>query len=83
MPGRHEHMAATETENPGLVGREVWLAANELITLHGGHAPLYAMQSVGLSIERGDFGGATQWRLVWRATKELLRRNPTSPHGPH
>jgi hypothetical protein len=41
------------------------------------------MQSVDQSIERGDFKGAAQWRLVWRATEELLCSAPNSPHGCH
>jgi hypothetical protein len=76
-------MATTETESLGSVGRQIWQAANDLIALHGGHAPLYAMRSVDQLLERGDFRAAAQWRLVWRATEELLCPTPRSPYGRH
>lgn len=38
--------------------REVWRQAGMLIERFGEHAPLYAMQSIDLCIERSDAAGA-------------------------
>ena len=61
--------------------RDMWRIAGLLIDRHGEDAPLYALQSVDQLVERGDFRTAEQWRQVWRATLELLRDAPLSPHG--
>jgi hypothetical protein len=76
-------MAANEEASLAYAGRKIWKAASDLIALHGGQAPLYAMQTVHLSIERGDLAGASRWRLVWRAVEVLLSDVPASPHGYH
>jgi hypothetical protein len=54
-------------------GRPIWQAASDMIDRHGQYAPLYAQQSFGLLMERGDFKGAAQWRLVCCAIEELLQ----------
>jgi hypothetical protein len=76
-------MTASDKGSPVSAGRAVWTEARNLISLHGGLAPLYALQSVDLSIERGDFAAARQWRLVWRAVEALLSKVPPSPFGYH
>jgi hypothetical protein len=58
--------------------KDVWRAAGKLIDAHGENAPLYALQSVDLRVERGDLLGAAQWRRVWRAAVELLRSDIVS-----
>ena len=56
--------------------RDVWLTAQAAIGAYGENAPAYLMQSVDQLIERGDFKRADEWRLVWRASVELLRSAP-------
>jgi hypothetical protein len=58
--------------------RDVWRTAGTLVEAHGENAPLFALQSVDLRVERGDLQGAAQWRLVWQAAVELLRSNVVS-----
>jgi hypothetical protein len=58
--------------------RDVWRTAGSLIATHGENAPLFALQSVDLRVERGDLQGAAQWRLVWQAAVELLRSDIVS-----
>ena len=58
--------------------KDVWRAAGTLIEAHGENAPLYALQSVDLRVERGDLLGAAQWRRVWQAAVELLRSDTVS-----
>jgi len=62
---------------------DVWRTAGALIKRFGEHAPLYAMQSVDLCIERSDASGAAEWRRVWRATEELLRTAAVPAHKLH
>ena len=76
-------MTASDKGSPVSAGRAVWTEARNLISLHGGLAPLCALHSVDLSIERGDFAAARQWRLVWRAVEALLSKVPPSPFGYH
>jgi hypothetical protein len=63
--------------------QEVWRTAAAMIKTFAEHAPLYAMQSVDQLIERGDLGGAAQWRRVWRATEALLQATASSPNRVH
>lgn len=63
--------------------REVWRTAGALIERFGEHAPLYALHSVDLCIERSDVAGAAGWRRVWRATEALLETVAASPQKPH
>lgn len=62
---------------------DVWRKAGALIERFGEHAPLYAMQSVDLCIERSDANGAAEWRRVWRATEVLLQTAAVSPDRVH
>jgi hypothetical protein len=57
---------------------DVRRTAGSLIGTYGENAPLYAMQSVDQLIERGDLDRAAQWRRVWHAAEELLRRRPAT-----
>lgn len=52
--------------------REIRRVAELMIRACGAAAPLYALHSVGLLLERGDFKTAAQWRRVGRAAEELL-----------
>jgi hypothetical protein len=58
--------------------KDVWRAAGTLIDAHGEDAPIYALQSVDLRVERGDLLGAAQWRRVWQAAVELLKSDVVS-----
>ncbi len=51
---------------------DVRRVADLLIRTFGADAPLYALRSVDLLIERGDFKTAAQWRRVSRAAAERL-----------
>ncbi|MGO8919904.1 MAG: hypothetical protein ACLQJR_28730 [Stellaceae bacterium] len=63
--------------------QDVWRTAGALIKRFGRQAPLYALQSVDLCIERSDCNGAAEWRRVWRATEALLKTATASPHKLH
>jgi hypothetical protein len=52
--------------------RDVRRVADLMVRTYGADATLYALHSVDLLIERGDFTTAAQWRRVSRATEELL-----------
>jgi hypothetical protein len=52
--------------------RDVRRVADIMIRTYGVNATLYALHSVDLLLERGDFTTAAQWRRVSRATEELL-----------
>jgi hypothetical protein len=73
-------LTAADAQHLGSAGRPVWRAAGEMVALHGRFAPLYAMQSVDLSLERGDLKGAMQWRLVWRIVELLLSEEGATAH---
>jgi hypothetical protein len=62
---------------------DVWRTASMLIDLHGEHAPRYALASVDLLLERGDFSRAAQWHRVSAAASSLLRDRPQSPEALH
>ncbi|HXY99512.1 MAG TPA: hypothetical protein VEI03_05900 [Stellaceae bacterium] len=62
--------------------RDIWRKAGALITRFGRHAPVYAMHSIGLCIERSDCAGAAEWRRVWRAIEALLE-TAAPPHKLH
>jgi hypothetical protein len=51
---------------------DVRRVAVEMIRTFGANAPLYALHSVDLLLERGDFKTAAQWHRVGRAAEELL-----------
>jgi hypothetical protein len=52
--------------------RDIRRVADLMIRAYGANAPLYALQSVDLLLERGDFKTAAHWQRVCRATAELL-----------
>ena len=52
---------------------DIWRMAGMLIETYGENAPLYALASVDLLIERGDLRLASQWRCVSTAAATLLR----------
>ncbi|MEJ0071614.1 MAG: hypothetical protein WDO24_25975 [Pseudomonadota bacterium] len=54
-----------------------------LIDLHGERAPNYALASVDLLLERGDFQRAAQWRQVSAAAITLLQNRPAPPEALH
>jgi hypothetical protein len=62
---------------------DVWRMAGALIERFGECAPLYAMQSVDLCVERSDANGAAEWRRVWRATEALLKTAGVLPDRVH
>ncbi len=62
---------------------EVWRTASMLIDLHGERAPNYALASVDLLLERGDFQRAAQWRQVSAAAITLLQNRPAPPEALH
>lgn len=62
---------------------DVWRVAGMLIETYGDEAPLYALASVDLLIERGDLRLASQWRCVSTAAATLLRQRDAERDAVH
>jgi hypothetical protein len=62
---------------------DVWRVASMLIDTYGDDAPLYALASVDLLLERGDLRLASQWRCVSAAAATLLRERDGSRDTVH
>ena len=62
---------------------DVWHMAGMLIETYGDKAPLYALASVDLLIERGDLRLASQWRCVSTAAATLLRERDVTREAVH
>ena len=62
---------------------DVWHVAGMLIETYGDEAPLYALASVDLLIERGDLRLASQWRCVSTAAATLLRQRDAARDAVH
>jgi hypothetical protein len=60
------------TPQGGADEHDVRRVADLMIRTYGANATLYALHSVDLLLERGDFATAAQWRRVSRATEEML-----------
>lgn len=63
--------------------RDIWRKAGALVAKFGEHAPVYAMHSIDLCIERSDHDGAAEWRRVWRAIEALIETASASPRKVH
>lgn len=51
---------------------EIRKVAEMMIRTYGSAAPLYALNSVDLLLERGDFKTAAQWQRVFEKAEALL-----------
>jgi hypothetical protein len=51
---------------------EAHKVAEMMIRAYGSAAPLFALSSIDLLLERGDFKTAAQWQRVFQAAEALL-----------
>lgn len=62
----------TAPTSPSADDGEIRKVAELMIQTYGAAAPLYALHSVDLLLERGDFKTAAQWQRVGETAEALL-----------